>query len=115
MTLLPPSFPQSGKPRTDALEYDIAQEQAAALGRLGRALEAALSRLSDHDQAQTERGEPADAPGSSGATRARLLRDASYALWCFAIQRETCGRCDLRVVVREYGVPAEVQNRMGAF
>jgi len=34
-----------------ALGYEIAQEQAAALGRLGRALEAALAALAQHDRA----------------------------------------------------------------
>lgn len=35
---------------TDALDYEVAQEQAAALGRAGRALEAALAALSEHDR-----------------------------------------------------------------
>jgi hypothetical protein len=39
--------------RESALDYEIAQEQAAALGRLGRALEAALAALSRHDRADT--------------------------------------------------------------
>jgi hypothetical protein len=49
MTLRPPR-PNSGKARETVLDYEIAQEQAAALGRLGRALEAALMALSRHDE-----------------------------------------------------------------
>jgi hypothetical protein len=88
-----------------ALDYEIAQEQAAALGRLGRALEAALADLSEYDQTHAERG----------AVRARLVQDASDALWRFVIQREACGLRDPRPVMRHYRVPVEVQNRMGAF
>ena len=40
------SAPQPAKP-VAALDYEIAQEQASALGRLGRALEAALAALAD--------------------------------------------------------------------
>ena len=35
----------------DVLEYEIVQEQAAALGRMGRALEAALAKLREFDAA----------------------------------------------------------------
>jgi len=88
-----------------ALDYEIAQEQAGALGRLGRALEAALAALSDHDVEHTERD----------SARARLVQDASDALWCFIIQREACGLRDPRPVIRDYRVPAEVHARMGIF
>lgn len=40
---------QTGKIRDDVLDYEFAQEQAAALGRLGRALEAALTNLAAYD------------------------------------------------------------------
>jgi hypothetical protein len=106
----------SSKSREGALDYEIAQEQAAALGRVGRALEAALAALASYDRAQTERREDLAARASFGtAARARLVQDASYALWCFVIQREAFGLRDERQVVREYGVPGEVRNRMGAF
>jgi hypothetical protein len=88
-----------------ALEYEIAHERASALGRLGRALEAALAALSDHD----------DRSGERDAARARLVQDASDALWYFMVQREACGLRDPRPVLRDYGVPAEVYARMGAF
>jgi hypothetical protein len=98
-----------------ALDYEIVQEQAAALGRLGRALEAALAALSNYDRAQAEPGDDAARARSGASARARLVQDASDALWCFIIQREACGLRDWRLIVREYGVPAEVQNRMGVF
>ncbi len=87
-----------------ALDYEIAQERASALGRLGRALEAALAALSDYDTISGGRD-----------TRARLVQDASDALWFFMVQREACGLRDPRPVLRDYGVPAEVYARMGAF
>lgn len=114
MTLRPP---RSGSiiPRDSALDYEIVQEQASALGRLGRALEAALAALSSFDRAQAERDiNPAAPAGFAGAARERLLQEASHAFWCFVVQREACGLRDQRLVVREYGVPTEVQNRMGA-
>jgi hypothetical protein len=43
------------------------------------------------------------------------VQDASHALWCFMVQRESCGLRDPRPVIRDYRVPAEVQNRMGIF
>ena len=43
------SAPGSARQRV-ALDYEIAQEQASALGRLGRALEAALAALAAYDE-----------------------------------------------------------------
>jgi len=106
----------SNPQREGALDYEIAREQAAALGRLGRALERALTALSDYDSAQQRSGEGVDPVRSSpGGARARLVQDASEALWCFIIQREACGLRDPRPVLRAYRVPAEVHNRMGTF
>jgi hypothetical protein len=86
-----------------ALDYEIAQEKAAALGRLGRALEAALAALADHDRRQQKADD----------VRAKLVQEAGHALWCFMVQRECCGLRDPRPVMRDYGVPQDVQNRMG--
>ena len=113
MMLRPPRM-NSSKVHDSALDYEIAQEQAAALGRLGRALEAALAALSENDGRHADSGDrPGQAP--AGAARERLLRDASNALWCFVVQREAVGLRDQRAIMREYRVPIEVQNRMGAF
>jgi hypothetical protein len=91
---------------TDALDYEVAREQASALGRAGRALEAALAALGEHDR---NRGPTDD------ATRRKLVADAGHALWCFIIQRECCGLRDPRAVMRDYRVPQEIQNHMGIF
>ncbi len=97
------SAPQPPKP-VAALDYEIAQEQASALGRIGRALEAALAALVEYDRVHRE----------PTAKRAQLLQDAGDALWCFMVQREACRTCAiLRPVLRDYRVPREVQNRMG--
>jgi uncharacterized protein DUF6665 len=96
---------RSGSSRVVALDYEIAQEQAAALGRSGRALEAALAALSNYDRGKQKAGE----------VRARLVQDAGHALWCFMVQRECCGLRDPRPVIRDYRIPQEVQNRMGVF
>ena len=49
------------------------------------------------------------------ARRADLVAIAARALWEFVVQREACGLRDAGTVVRMYGVPAEVRDRMGAF
>ena len=91
----------------DLLEHEFAQERASALGRLGRALEAALAELD------------AASPPSAAASaqhrqrRASLVAQASVALWHFVVQREACGLRDMRYVLRDYRVPPEVAARMG--
>jgi hypothetical protein len=115
MSLRPPQTRPATK-RDGVLDYEIAQEQAAALGRLGRALEAALDALARYDSAEAERRQAAAAlTSAANPLRTRLVQDASHALWCFIIQREVCGLRDQRQVVRDFGVPGEVHNRMGAF
>jgi hypothetical protein len=113
MTVRPPRMNPNTQPES-ALSYEIAQEQAAALGRLGRALETALVALSEHDGLQGHGGSRREQT-AAGAVRARLLQEASDALWCFVVQREACGLRDQRPIMRDYRVPADVQNRMGAF
>jgi hypothetical protein len=94
----------------DALDYEIAQEQAFALGRMGRALEKALARLREFDAAHPRSG----APVSVQQVRRTLVTEAGHALWMFVVQREACGLRDSRTVMREYKVPGEVQHCMGA-
>jgi len=65
--------------------------------------------------AQAEPGDDAARARPGASARAKLVQDASDALWCFIIQREVCGLRDWRLIVHQYGVPAEVQNRMGVF
>jgi hypothetical protein len=92
-----------------ALDYELAQEKAAALGRLGRALEAALAALRDFD------AEAREASAETRRERRVLVSQAGHALWLFVVQREAVGLRDTRQLMRDYRVPAEVQHRMGAF
>ena len=94
----------------DILDYEIVQEQAVALGRLGRALETALARLREFDAAHPRAG----APTSARQARRTLVTEAGNALWMFVVQREACGLRDSRTVMRDYKVPGEVQQCMGA-
>ena len=112
MTFRPPGRPAADlwqKSPAAALDYEIAQETAAALGRQGRALEAALRALAAFD------AEPPSGASADRTTRASLVATAAQALWEFVVQREACGLRDAGTVVRMYGVPAEVRDRMGAF
>jgi hypothetical protein len=91
----------------DALQYEIAQEKAGVLARLGRQLQAALERLEAFDSA-ARAGSPAGA-----AERDALVGAAGEALWYFVVQREVLGLRDADVVMRELRVPREVRLRMG--
>jgi len=115
MALRLPSSPNMSinrQKRIDAFDYEVAQEMAGALGRLGRALERTLHALAEFDAAW-----PSDA-GLTSEARARRqqhIRDASRALWHFMVQREACGLRDTRQVLRDYAVPTEVRDRMGVY
>ena len=85
------------------LEYEIAQERASALGRLGRRLEAALAALAACPRTAT----------SERTIRDSLVEEAGYALWLFVVQREACGLNDSVHVMQTYRVPSEVSARMG--
>jgi hypothetical protein len=95
----------------DVLNYEIVQEQASALGRLGRGLEAALAALQEFDAAHPR----SEASPAERQARRTLVSAAGYALWMFVVQREACGLRDSRSVMRDYQVPPEVQERMGVF
>jgi len=111
MTVRPPRALAPKNIWTDnstALDYEIAQEKASTLGRLGRALETALAALREFDT-QSHATSAADTQA-----RGKLVTAASRALWHFVVQREALGLRDSRQVMRDYRVPTEVQNRMGA-
>lgn len=99
--------PSYDKTPAAALDYELAQEMAAALGRLGCRLERALQALAQFDAANV-----AD-PGERRRERSALLAEAGDALWLFVVQREACGLRDARQLMRDYKVPPEVQYRMG--
>jgi hypothetical protein len=104
-----PSDSRSQRTPVDILNYEIVEEQAAALGRMGRALEAALAKLREFDAAHPL----ADDPTAALQARRTLVMKAGYALWMLMVQREACGLRDGRTVTRDYNVPPEVQQRMG--
>ena len=92
----------------DLIDSEIIQEQASALGRLGRGLEAALAALREFDAAL--------------ARRRRTRRERSGQRWsprpatpcgCSSSSAKSCGLRDSRAVMRDYAVPPEVQVRMG--
>jgi hypothetical protein len=85
------------------LEYEIAQERASALGRLGRRLDAALAALAACPRTAS----------SNRNIRDSLVEQAGYALWLLAVQREACGLNNLAHLVQVYRVPNEVVARMG--
>ncbi|TAJ74884.1 MAG: hypothetical protein EPO51_00465 [Phenylobacterium sp.] len=81
------------------LHYELMEEQAHALGRAGRKVEAALAALRDH-------------PGGEG--RAEALRAAADAVWGYFVQREVMGLRNRADVIAQYGIPREVLVRLGA-
>lgn len=93
----------------DVLAYELAEERASALGRMGRALEQALARLREFDADHPR----AEAPEPAQQARRILVREAGHALWMFVVQREACGLRNNRMLMRDYNVPGEVQLSMG--
>jgi hypothetical protein len=85
------------------LQYEIAEERASALGRLGRRLDAALAALAACPRTA----------GSNRDIRVGLVAEAGYALWLLAVQREACGLNNLTHLLQVYRVPNEVVARMG--
>lgn len=101
--------PSPARPPVDVLAYELVQEQASALGRMGRTLEAALDTLRAFDAAHAG----TELPASTQEARRALVRAAGHALWMFIVQREACGLRDSSSVMRDYNVPGEVQLRSG--
>jgi hypothetical protein len=97
---LPQSFERrlAGESLEAALNHEVAGEQAAALGRMGRKAEAALAALSAHE----------------GEGRAEVLKKAADAVWCFFVQREVMGLRDRSQIIADYQIPREVLVRLGA-
>ena len=86
-----------------ALEYEVAEERASALARLGQRLETALTALAACPRTAS----------SDREIRDGLVEQAGYALWLFVVQREACGLRKIDHVIQVYGVPNEVVARMG--
>jgi hypothetical protein len=100
----------AGRDGWDVLQYELVQEKAANVARMGRRLEDALEALRAFDRAR-----PMGAAPSAGETaaRERLVARAGEALWYFVVQREACGLRDAESVARQMDVPREVRLRMG--
>ena len=81
-----------------ALRYELVEEQAATLGRMGRKAEAALAALKAHE----------------GEGRGDAVKAAADAVWCFLVQREVMGLRDRARIVADYDIPREVMARLGA-
>lgn len=101
------------RPPVDILHYEIVQEQASALGRMGRTLEQALARLREFDAAHETSESSSQTPAAMQPARRKLVMEAGQALWMFVVQREATGLRDSRHIMRTYDVPAEVQRCMG--
>ncbi len=102
---LPQNQGRGDTPSLGALDYEIAQQKAETLGRVGRQVEKVLARLraipqDDPDEGQRQR-------------RTSLLDEAAERVWAFMIQRELCGFGHWDAVVRDYAIPREVLIRMG--
>ncbi len=95
-----PSPAQLPKTGFGALDYEIAGEQAASLGRAGRRVAESLAALARC--------------GEAGPERDRLLRDAADAVWSYFVLRELVGFRRHDDAVRVYGIPREVIARLGA-
>lgn len=108
MTVRPPrnlSTPSKLETGWSVLEYEVLQQKAHTLGTLGASVERALARLRAFD---------AEAHGAEApARRSDLLDEAAERVWAFMIQRELCGFRHWEAVVKDYGIPREVLNRVG--
>jgi len=92
----------------ESIEKEIAGEQAAALGRSGSKVQAALDELRrfDEDAASGRRGR------GPAVARATLVEGAGEALWAYIVQREAVGLVDADYIRKEYSVPADVWEHM---
>lgn len=104
MALRKPRTLAGGDSGFDVLQYEVMQEKAAVLARVGRKLQAALDELAVFD---------ADPRAGTSADRDALVGAAGEALWYYVIQREVMGIPASDAMLRELGVPREVRLRMG--
>jgi hypothetical protein len=95
------------RPPRDVLEYELAEEGASSLGRVGLELEAALAVLRAFDAAVAATAVPAP------DARAELLAHAADRLWVYVVQREAMGLTSHDSVLELVRVPRDVRARMG--
>jgi hypothetical protein len=94
----------AGQRGFDAFSYEIMQETAVALGRIGRQLEEALEELRRHDAT----------PGSN-RDRDELVQQAADRAWVLFIQRDHLGLKTDHHLLSTYDIPREVMLRVGVF
>lgn len=92
----------TGSDQLDALAYEAAQETAAALGRIGGKLEAALEALRRHDATE-----------NPNQDRDELVQDAADAAWILFIQRDYLGLRTDHHLLNTYDIPKDVMARVG--
>ena len=104
---IPQSLSTSLQPETgwSVLDYELREQKAHTLGTLSGQVEQALAALRAFDA-------EAHQPDREHRRRA-LLDDAADLVWAFMIQRELCGLRNWDAVVKDYGIPREVLNRVG--
>jgi hypothetical protein len=99
------------------VEKELVAEKAAALGRAGESLAAALAALAAAEvalAAAPQKNEGNDAERAALRQRRRELRDiAAERLWCLLVQREAIGLYQHEAMLREQRVPAEVRLLAG--
>ena len=91
----------------DVLEYELAEEGATSLGRVGLELEAAVAALRAFDEAI------AATSASAPTARAELVAHAADRLWVYVVQREAMGLTSHEAVLERMAIPREVRARMG--
>lgn len=92
----------TGNTTVDAIAHEAMAETAAALGRIGRKLEEALTELRRHDAT----------PGSN-RDREDLVQAAADSAWVMFIQRDYLGLKTDHHLFACYDIPREVLNRVG--
>lgn len=101
MSVRPPSIYSNRSEQTlNLLEYELLAEKAAALGRAGERVGAALARLNAHERDPEQ--------------RRVLLKAAADAVYAYFIQRELCGLRRHDDAIRDFAIPREVLVRLGA-
>ena len=98
MTSSDPSSPPRLEDGDAALRRALTAESAASLGRLGRAVEAALARLHT-------------APDDARVDREYACAEA---VWLYFVQREACGLTQHDRVIEVYAIPRAVLAKVGA-
>ncbi|KZL20578.1 hypothetical protein PsAD2_01064 [Pseudovibrio axinellae] len=92
------SNPLEMSEQESALAYEISQEKAQTLGRLGRQLASKLKDLANETDQDA---------------RNDLKSDAAGVLYEFMVFREACGLTGAEKVLELYNVPVDVRARMG--